>query len=127
MSQEKKIENKEPATLTSVGGLSEAAVLKAKAEDFTKPFQQTIIYMHKSFGDSFRTGSRGGKKWMGNASATKIIKQGSRPLVDKGKLRKHRAIRRALKEREKSIDGLIERINKLEQQLERITDGQSNV
>lgn len=47
--------------------------------------------------------------------------------TDQGKLRKHRAIRRALKQREKSIDGLIERINKLEQQLERMTDGQSNV
>lgn len=47
--------------------------------------------------------------------------------TDKGKLRKHRAIRNALKQREKSIDSLIERINKLEQQLERITDGSHNI
>jgi hypothetical protein len=47
--------------------------------------------------------------------------------TDKSKLRKHRAIRRALKEREKSIDALIDKINKLEQQMERITDGKFNV
>ena len=62
-----------------------------------------------------------------NETFVKDLKTNAVMETDKGKLRKHRAIRRALKEREKSIDGLIERINKLEQQLERITDGQSNV
>lgn len=62
-----------------------------------------------------------------NETLVKDTVTGAIQETDKGKLRKHRAIRNALKQREKSIDILIEKINKLEQQLERITDGQLNV
>ena len=62
-----------------------------------------------------------------NETLVKDTANGAVIETDKSKLRKHRAIRAAIKQREKSIDNLLERINKLEQQLERITDGQHNV
>jgi len=57
-----------------------------------------------------------------NETLVKDTANGAVIETDKSKLRKHRAIRAAIKQREKSIDNLLERINKLEQQLERITD-----
>jgi len=62
-----------------------------------------------------------------NETLVKDTKTGVVQETDKGKLRKHRSIRRAIKQREQSIDTLIEKINKLEQQMERITDGKFNV
>lgn len=62
-----------------------------------------------------------------NETLVKDTNNGAVLETDKSKLRQHRSIRRALKEREKSIDILIEKINKLEQQLERMTDGKHNV
>jgi len=62
-----------------------------------------------------------------NDTLVKDTKTGVVQETDKMKLRKHRSIRHALKQRERSIDALIERINKLEQQLERMTDGKHNV
>jgi len=62
-----------------------------------------------------------------NETLVKDTKTGVVQETDKSKLRKHRSIRRALKDREKSIDALIDKINKLEQQMERITDGKFNV
>lgn len=62
-----------------------------------------------------------------NETLVKDTHNGAVVETDRGKLRKHRSIRRAIKEREKSIDTLIEKINKLEQQMERITNGQHNV
>jgi len=62
-----------------------------------------------------------------NETLVKDIDTGAVIETDAGKLKKHRAIRNALKQREKSIDVLIEKINKLEQQLERMTDGKHNV
>ena len=44
--------------------------------------------------------------------------------TDIAKLNKHRAIRRSLQEKEDRVDMLLERINKLEETLERITNGQ---
>lgn len=43
--------------------------------------------------------------------------------TDIAKLNKHRAIRRSLQEKEDKVDMLLERINKLEETLERITNG----
>ena len=60
-----------------------------------------------------------------NETLVKDIKSGVIQETDKSKLRKHRSIRRALKERERSIDTLIDKINKLEQQMQQITDGKS--
>ena len=57
-----------------------------------------------------------------NETLVKDTANGAVIETDKSKLRKHRGIRAAIKQREKSIDNLLERINKLEQQLERITD-----
>ena len=62
-----------------------------------------------------------------NETLVKDTTTGAVIETDAGKLKKHRAIRKALKQREKSIDSLIEKINKLEQQMERITNGQHNV
>ena len=62
-----------------------------------------------------------------NETLVKDTKTGVIQETDKSKLRKHRSIRRAIKQREQSIDTLIEKINKLEQQMERITDGKFNV
>lgn len=62
-----------------------------------------------------------------NETLVKDTTNGAVIETDKTKLRKHRSIRHALKQRERSIDALIERINKLEQQLERMTDGKHNV
>jgi len=62
-----------------------------------------------------------------NETLVKDTKTGVVQETDKSKLRKHRSIRRAIKQREQSIDTLIEKINKLEQQMERITDGKFNV
>jgi len=62
-----------------------------------------------------------------NETLVKDTTNGAVIETDKTKLRKHRSIRHALKQREKSIDALIEKINKLEQQMERITNGQHNV
>tara|TARA_R110000772_G_scaffold203489_4_gene313661 strand:+ start:2179 stop:2385 length:207 start_codon:yes stop_codon:yes gene_type:complete len=47
--------------------------------------------------------------------------------TDVGKLNKYRALRRSLRARSESIDALIERINKLEQSLEEITNGNVNL
>lgn len=62
-----------------------------------------------------------------NETLVKDMHNGAVVETDKAKLRKHRSIRRAIKQREQSIDTLIEKINKLEQQMERITDGKFNV
>lgn len=61
-----------------------------------------------------------------NESLVKDLSTGVIVETDKSKINKHRAIRRALKEREKSLDVLLEKINKLEQQMERITNGNIN-
>jgi|DEB0MinimDraft_3_1074331.scaffolds.fasta_scaffold708985_1 proteasome assembly chaperone (PAC2) family protein len=55
-----------------------------------------------------------------NESYIKDTKTGVVQETDKSKLRKHRAIRKALNDRSKKIDNLIEKINKLEQQMEEI-------
>jgi hypothetical protein len=61
-----------------------------------------------------------------NESLVKDLSTGVIVETDKSKINKHRAIRRALKDREKSLDMLLEKINKLEQQMERITNGNTN-
>jgi len=55
-----------------------------------------------------------------NETFVKDTNTGMIQETDKGKLRKHRSIRAALKARAEKIDGLIEKINKLEQQMEQI-------
>ena len=47
---------------------------------FKKPFDRTIIWMHRSFGDSFKAHKRGSTNWLPNSEATKIIKKGMNPL-----------------------------------------------
>jgi phage gpG-like protein len=47
---------------------------------FKKPFDRTIIWMHRSFGDSFKAHKRGTSTWLPNSEATKIIKKGNNPL-----------------------------------------------
>jgi len=47
--------------------------------------------------------------------------------TDVSKLHKHRAIKSALAERENKIDYLIEKINNLENIINRITNGNNNI
>jgi prefoldin subunit 5 len=61
-----------------------------------------------------------------NESLVKDLSTGVIVETDKSKINKHRTIRKALKDREKSLDVLLEKINKLEQQMERITNGNTN-
>lgn len=62
-----------------------------------------------------------------NESLVKDTTSGAVLETDISKLNKHRAIRNAIKNKEKKIDYLIEKINKLEQQMERITNGNDNL
>ena len=55
-----------------------------------------------------------------NETLVKDTNNGAILETDKTKLRKHRAIRRAIGDRVKAIDSLIDKINKLEQQMEQI-------
>lgn len=72
-------------------GLNQAKADFAKAgrafTDLRIPFERTIIYMHSSWGASFRQGGRGGKQWKKNTPATKLIKGSGRVLEDTGSLR----------------------------------------
>lgn len=61
-----------------------------------------------------------------NETLVKDTRTGMVQETDKSKLRKHRAIRAAIQQRSKMIDVLAEKINKLEQQMEQITNGNVN-
>ena len=60
--------------------------LEKGLSNFQKPFDRTIIYMQRSFADSFKEGGRE-QPWVPNAEATTIIKRGSNPLLNNGLLR----------------------------------------
>jgi hypothetical protein len=62
-----------------------------------------------------------------NESLVKDTSTGVIIETDKSKINKHRAVRRALRQREKTLDTLLDKINKLEQQMERITNGNDNI
>jgi len=55
-----------------------------------------------------------------NESLVKDTNNGAVLETDKGKLDKHRAIRKSIKDRSNKIDILVDKINKLEKQLEEI-------
>jgi len=62
-----------------------------------------------------------------NESLVRDTNTGAILETDISKLEKHRAIRQKLRSRDKTLDVLMERINKLEQSLEEITNGNVNL
>jgi len=62
-----------------------------------------------------------------NESLVRDTNTGAILETDISKLKKHRAIRQKLRSRDKTLDVLMERINKLEQSLEEITNGNVNL
>jgi hypothetical protein len=61
-----------------------------------------------------------------NESLVRDTSTGAILETDVGKLQKHRAIRRTIRSREKTLDDLIEKINKLELTMEEMTNGRHN-
>jgi ribosome-binding protein aMBF1 (putative translation factor) len=61
-----------------------------------------------------------------NQTLVRDLNTGAILETDIAKLNRHRAVRRAIDERESKIDDLAERINKLETIIERMTNDNTN-
>jgi len=60
--------------------------LEMGLSSFKKPFERCIIWMHKSWADSFKKKGRE-NAWKENSEATVLIKRGNNPLQNNGYLR----------------------------------------
>lgn len=61
-----------------------------------------------------------------NDSLVRDINTGAILETDRAKLNRHRARKASLESREKIIDSLLEKINNLEEKLERMSNGNNN-